>query len=96
MKKFMLLHYGLEKPTPELMEKWNAWFASVADRSVEHGGLMNGREITGDGANSLPMDLSAITGYSVINAESLEEAESIAAENPFITSIRVYEVLNHG
>jgi hypothetical protein len=30
---------------------------------------------------------------SIINAESLEEAEAIARENPFIASIRVYEIV---
>ena len=39
------------------------------------------------------MAMDSITGYSIINAESLDEAEQIARENPFIASIRVYEVM---
>jgi hypothetical protein len=35
----------------------------------------------------------SITGYSIINAKSLEEAEKIASDNPFIASIRVYEIM---
>jgi hypothetical protein len=27
---------------------------------------------------------------------SLEEAEKIAADNPFIASIRIYEIVEHG
>jgi hypothetical protein len=42
------------------------------------------------------MDIEAITGYMVINAESIEEAEKIAGENPYITSIRVYEIVRMG
>ncbi len=38
------------------------------------------------------MGTESITGYSIINAESLNEAEKIAQENPFIASIRVYEI----
>ena len=36
------------------------------------------------------MDLDAITGFMIVEAESLEEAEQMAATNPFITGIRVY------
>jgi hypothetical protein len=36
--------------------------------------------------------MESITGYTIIEAESLDEAEKIAQENPYIASIRVYEV----
>ena len=96
MKKFMLLHYGFEQPTDEIMAAWQAWFQSIADRTVENGGFMGGREITKEGTNELPWGMESITGYSIINAESLDEAEEIAKGNPFIASIRVYEVREHG
>ncbi|MBT8078489.1 MAG: hypothetical protein KJO31_07915 [Gammaproteobacteria bacterium] len=93
MKRFMLMHFGFEKPTPEIMGAWKAWFESIADRAEENGGFHGGaREITRDGSRDLPMGMDSITGYSIIKAESLEEAEAIAAENPFIASIRVYEI----
>ena len=93
MKRFMLLHYGFEKPTPEIMDAWRKWFASVADRTVEQGGFHGGaREISHDGVRDLPMGMESITGYSVIEAESLEDAERIAQENPFVAGIRVYEI----
>ncbi len=93
MKRFMLLHFGFEKPTPEIMAGWNRWFESLADRTVEHGGFRGGREISRGGTRDLPMGADSITGYSIINAESLDEAEKIARENPFIASIRVYEIM---
>ena len=31
--------------------------------------------------------------YSVIEAESLEVAQAIAAKNPFVKAIRVYEIV---
>ncbi len=89
----MLLHYGFEKPTPEIMASWGKWFEAVADRTVEHGGFHGGaREISHAGAADLPMGMESITGYSIINAESLEAAETIAQDNPFMASIRVYEI----
>ncbi len=96
MNKYMLLHFGFEKPTPEIMAAWKAWFESVADRTVEHGGFHGGaREITHGGSEDLPMGTDSITGYSIITAESLDDAESIAKQNPFIASIRVYEIVPH-
>ncbi len=94
MKKFMFLHFGFEKPTPEIMVAWNKWFESVADNTVEKGGFHGGaREISRSGTKDLPMGMESITGYSIINAESLDDAEKIAQDNPFIASIRVYEIM---
>ena len=95
MKRFMLLHVGFETPTPEIMAAWNTWFESVADQTVEHGGLRDGREISHSGTKDLPMGMEPITGYSIIKAESLDDAEEIAQRNPFIASIRVYEIMAH-
>ena len=92
MNKYMLLHFGFEKPTPEIMEAWGKWFAEVADRTLENGGLRSGREISKSGTRDLPWDMESITGYNVIEAEDLDAAEAIAQGNPFIASIRVYEI----
>ena len=90
----MLMHFGFEKPTPEIMQAWNQWFESIADRTEENGGFHGGaREISRDGTRDLPMDMECITGYSIIKAENLEEAEQIAGQNPFVASIRVYEII---
>jgi len=91
----MMLHVGFEKPTPEIMEAWGKWFQSVADDSVEHGGLMNGRELSKNGTKDLDWNMESITGYSIVNAESMEDAEKIASTNPFIASIRIYEIRSH-
>lgn len=92
----MLLHFGFEKPTPEIMEAWGKWFASVADKTADQGGFHGGaREISHGGSKDLPMGMDSITGYSIIKAESLEEAEKIASTNPFVASIRVYEIMEH-
>ena len=40
----------------------------------------------------LPWGMESITGYTIIEGESLDDAESIARDNPYIASIRVYEV----
>lgn len=96
MNRYMLLHFGFETPTPDIMAKWTAWFESVAEHTVEHGGFMGGTELSHEGSRSLTMDADAITGFSMIEAESLEQAEALASSNPFIKSIRIYEVRSHG
>lgn len=93
MNRYMLLHFGFEKPTPEIMAAWGKWFEAVADKTADQGGFHGGaREISHDGTKDLPMGPDSITGFSIINAESLAEAEKIASENPYIASIRVYEI----
>lgn len=95
MKSFMLLHVGFEAPTPEIMAAWKKWFEAAAPKTVENVGLRSGREISRTEAKELPMGPNSLTGYTIINAESMEEAETLARTNPFITSIRVYELVSY-
>ena len=93
MKKFVLLHYGFEKPTPEIMAAWGKWFESIADKMVDKGGHFSAaREISHAGTKDLPLGMESTTGYTVVTAENLDAAEKIAQGNPFIASIRVYEL----
>ncbi len=92
MKKFMFLHFGFEKPTPEIMGAWKAWFASIADKQIEQGGFTGGREISKNGIRDLPWNRESITGYNIIEAEDLDAAEKLAQGNPFIASVRIYEL----
>lgn len=92
MRKFLLLHYGFVKPTPDIMAAWKGWFDEVATITVDQGGLMPGAEITSAGVRALPMDMECITGYTVIEAEDFAAAEAIAQRNPFVSGIRVYEI----
>ena len=95
MKKYVFLHYGFETPTAEIMGAWGQWFESIADKTVDRGGHFSaGREISHAGTKDLPLGMDSITGYTIINAESLDEAEKIAQGNPFIASIRIYEIMS--
>ena len=92
MRKFLILHYGFTPPTPEIMEEWNQWFKMIADRQVERGHLPAGFEIAAEGVHSLPFGADSITGFTIIQANDLDQARQIAAECPFILSTRVYEI----
>ena len=88
----MLLHFGFEQPTPEIMAAWGKWFESIADKQVAQGGFSAGREISKEGTKDLPWGSDSITGYNIIEAENLDAAVQIAQGNPFIASIRIYEI----
>jgi hypothetical protein len=97
MKKFMFLYYGFEDwvPTPEIKEAWGKWFASVGDKMVDSGSPFGpGREISHTGTKELPLGKESLTGYSIINADNMGEAEKIAKGCPIITAIRIYEAMS--
>ena len=95
MKKFMFLYYGMWTPTQEMKDAWSRWFASISDQLVDSGNPFGpGMEISHTGSKELPLDKEAIAGYSIINANSIEEAEKIAKDCPIITSVRVYEAMS--
>ena len=93
MKKFVMLHFGFEKPTPAIMGAWGKWFESIKGNVVDIGGnFSGGREISSKGTKALPLGLDSITGFTVVSAESLDDAERMAQSCPYISSIRVYEM----
>ena len=93
MKKFVLLHYGFEKPTPEIMAAWGKWFEAIKGHIADMGGhFSHGREISKAGTKDLPLAPDSITGFTIVNAESLDAAAKMAQSNPFISSIRIYEM----
>lgn len=92
MKKYVLLHCGFEKPTPEIMAAWGKWFDSIKDRTIENLGFGAAREISKAGTRDLPLGRDSVTGISIVRAESLDDAERMARECPYISSIRVYEL----
>lgn len=92
MKKFLMLTYGFEEPTPKVMEAWGKWFSSVGAAMVDGGQLPSGREINKSGVKNLPFGPNSLTGYMIIQAESLDAAQKIAEGCPIIDSIQFYEI----
>lgn len=92
MKQYMMLMFGFERPTPEIMHAWTAWFESMGDRLVAQGHFPRGYEYSAEGGNDLPMAADSITGYVTVRAADFDAARMMAASNPFITAIRVYEI----
>ena len=92
MKKFVLLYVGSVEPTQEIKDEWTKWFGVLGNKVVDSGNPFGpGTEITKSGTKALASDANAIAGYTIINAESIEEVEQLAKECPMVTSLRIYE-----
>ena len=67
----------------------------MKDNILDMGGhFSGGREISKAGIRDLPLGQESITGFTVVSADSLEDAERMARSNPYISSIRVYEMMS--
>ena len=84
MKKFLFLYMGgMEPKSPEegkkIMDAWMAWFGRVGDKIVDGGAPLGPRKTVGTGT-------TGVTGYSIINADSLESAIKLTDGHPHIFS----------
>jgi hypothetical protein len=93
VKKFLVLTYGFVPPTEDVQRAWGEWFKSAGPRLVDPGSPFGrGVEVTSDGRTDLDLQSSSpLTGYCIINADSLDEAEALVSHMPIIESVRVYE-----
>ncbi|WP_448002117.1 hypothetical protein [Agromyces bauzanensis] len=93
MNTYMFLYKGYVTPTPEIGKAWMDWFASVGDRMVDSGKPMSrGAEVSRDDVSAIEPGLESFTGYSILTADSMDDAIELAETNPMITSVVVYEL----
>lgn len=97
---YVLVYHGGGMPeSPEegarVMQAWTAWFAKLGDAVVDGGNPASGtRTITADGA--VKDDPSGPSGYSIIKADSLDQAVELAKGCPVLqggASVQVVETL---
>ena len=94
-KRFMFLTIGFEKPSPEEMEKWGAWFQVVGDRIIDQGGFWTGgTSFTKTGIKSLPFGQESTTGFLIFSAKDLSEAKKLAKSCPIVSSNQLYEIMS--
>jgi hypothetical protein len=93
MSKFLFLYKGYTTPTPEIGQAWMTWFHTHADRMIDSGNPMGvGAEVTPNATDQIEPGPDSFTGYSILNADSMDEAIDLARTNPMITSVVVYEL----
>ncbi len=94
MAKFMVLYtggMGMEA-TPEdqqrIMEEWGVWYGKMGSAVVDGGSpFAQAKHITGSGIQDGPLGNTPATGYTLIEADSLEAAAAACEDHPH---------LNHG
>ena len=103
MGKFVFAYQGGNTPqTPEEGEKvmaaWMSWFGSLGAAVLDGGNPFgSSKVITSDG--SITDGGGALTGYSIISADSLDAATGLAGGCPLLTSggtVAVYETHDMG
>src|ERR1019366_7586101 len=99
--KYVLVYYGgsagaTEAEQARQMQAWGAWFGSLGAAVVDGGAPFSGKvnSVAADGsASSGPIGEEA-SGYSILEADSLDAATGMAKRSPLLQSggrIAVYE-----
>ncbi|SRR5258708_3250106 len=108
MKKFLLLYTSpisaeeqMSSANPREMQKsmepWMEWFSAVGDGLLDRGmPLGNPKHVTTSGTTEGKLH---VTGYSMIQAESMDKALELAQKQPHLKmgdgrSVEVLEVLS--
>ena len=106
MTKYVLLYTAVGDqatmaPTPEEQQAsiaaWNAWFEGMGEKVVEAGNPFGpSKTVATDGVVS-DGAASRVTGYSVIEADSLDAATELAKGCPNLADgggVEIYETFN--
>jgi hypothetical protein len=102
MANYLLVYHGGGMPQGEaeiakVMAAWDGWFKQLGDALVDGGNPASGTKVlSADGAVAAGGS-TAPTGYSIIKAESLDSAVSLARGCPVLAggaSIEVVETIN--
>ena len=102
--KYLLVYYGgsmPESPSAQarVMKQWTTWFTKLGSAIVDPGNPFSGavNKIKPDGTTSKGPVGQRASGYSIIDAPSLDAATKMAKSCPVIRSgaqVAVYETFN--
>ena len=91
MSRYIMIYKGeatdtadmTEEQAGEVMAKWGAWMGAVASALVDVGAPFGeGISVVDDGSTASPVSLS---GYSIVEADSLSEARNLANGHPYLS-----------
>lgn len=103
MAKFLLVYHGGGMPEDpdegaKVMAAWGAWFGSLGPAIVDQGNpIAQAKSVAADGSVGDGGGANPATGYSIIEADSLDAAVEAAKRNPLLASggsIEVAETFN--
>lgn len=104
MAKFVLAYQGGGMPEGEaeqqaVMEQWMNWFGGLGAAVVDGGNPFGASKVVGADGSVRDGGTAALTGYSIIDADSLDGAVDKAKGCPVLSSggsIDVYETIAVG
>lgn len=103
MPKFVLIFHGgetPEEPSPEVMDRWMAWFGELGTAVVDMGAPFGpSATVASNGAPSEGTGPDPANGYTVVEAADLHGAVVMAKGCPGLTSggsVKVYEAMQMG
>ena len=108
MKKYLVIYHApaeamqkmasaTEEEKAEGMKPWMTWMEKVGENMIDIGSpLMGGTKIKSDG--STEMSTKDVTGYSLIQANNMDEAKTLLDGHPHLMwtegcDIEVHEVI---
>lgn len=101
MPQYMITYLGGNQPsTPEEgkqhFEKYKAWLASLGDSVVSPANPLKNTHTVSSGGTVTACSTTTISGYTVVEAESIEDALIMAKACPFLDiggSLEVSELI---
>lgn len=92
MAKYLLAYHGGGMPedpaeVAAVMEQWTAWYGSLGAAVLDPGNPIGGAmTVAPDGSVSAGGGPNAISGYTLIEADSMEAAVAAAQRNPLLSA----------
>jgi hypothetical protein len=103
MKKFVFEYYNELTPAERegldssVMDAWNKWFGSLGSKMVDGGNPFGPDGMAVEKSGVSKIENHPATGYSIVNAASMDEAVELAKGCPVLEAkagaVRVYEAL---
>jgi hypothetical protein len=102
MAKYLLAYTGGATPETEAeqqaaMAAWTNWFGEIGPAIADPGNPFGPSKAVGSGGTVSDGGPSGLTGYSLVNADSLDAAAELAKGCPVLTNggaVEVYETFD--
>lgn len=104
MKKFVFMYYGSDISKDASQEEmkasrdnWMGWFGTFQNKIVDSGNpfALESKSVSSKGVETVSSHTTPSTGYTIVNAEDMDEAVEIAKGCPLAKSadgaVQVYE-----
>ncbi len=101
MPEYIIAYHGGKEPEspetgPAQMEKWKAWIGDLGDAVVNPGTPLGESKFVSSTGVSDDGESEALTGFSIVEADSMDAALDMAKNCPFLEmgTLEVAEVMH--